>query len=175
MLHRFVWVYTCQNATLLEITCRSSNVWGSNPQPKHSTTEPLRSRDPFILRYFLFYTLNIFLFDLTLCIPANNFSVMSGEVSLGWTSTKALLGLMSQGSEAGEARTWSTTEPLRSLHQIYGIQRSKLFANVISLLSFSILFLKLQFLFIPFTFNIMFKNWMKSYIMKSRVKGLSLY
>ena len=25
-LHRLVWVYTCQNATLLEITCRGSNV-----------------------------------------------------------------------------------------------------------------------------------------------------
>ena len=25
-LHRLVWVYTCQNATLLEITCRGSNM-----------------------------------------------------------------------------------------------------------------------------------------------------
>ena len=27
MLHRLVWVYTCQNATLLEITCHGSYLW----------------------------------------------------------------------------------------------------------------------------------------------------
>ena len=29
-LHRLVWVYTCQNATLLEITCRGSGVFFSH-------------------------------------------------------------------------------------------------------------------------------------------------
>ena len=40
LLHRFVWVYTCQNATLLEITCHGSylfeancNEWNENPCP----------------------------------------------------------------------------------------------------------------------------------------------
>ena len=31
-LHRLIWVYTCQNTTLLEITCRGSIIWKFGPK-----------------------------------------------------------------------------------------------------------------------------------------------
>ena len=66
------------------------------------------------------------LFDLILYVPVNNFSVMSGRVFLGWTSTKQ--GLMclarTQRSDTDEDRTlnpsvssqapYQSTEPLHS-------------------------------------------------------------
>ena len=66
-----------------------------------------------------------FLFDLILNVPVNNFSVMSGWVFLGWTSTKQGLMCLAQGHKAvpsvrlepATPRSWvkhSTTEPLRS-------------------------------------------------------------
>ena len=46
------------------------------------------------------------LFDWILYVPVNNFSVMSGPVFLGWTSTKQRIKFLAQGhnSASGEAR-----------------------------------------------------------------------
>ena len=69
------------------------------------------------------------LFDLILYVPVNNFSVMSGQVFLGCTSTKQGLLCLAQGHNAVmpvrlETATprprvkRSTTEPLHSIRRI---------------------------------------------------------
>ena len=68
----------------------------------------------------------IYLFDLILYVPVNNFSVMPGRVFLGWTSNKQGIKCLAQGHNAGTplrlqpATPWSrvknsTTDPLCSL------------------------------------------------------------
>ena len=66
-----------------------------------------------------------FLFDLILSVPVNNFSVMSGRVFLGLTSTKQGLMCLAQVHNTvalvrfepatRRPQVNSTTEPLRSL------------------------------------------------------------
>ena len=69
------------------------------------------------------------LFDLILYFPVNNFSVMSGWVFLGWTSTKQGFMCLAQGHNAvtpvrlepATSRSrdkHSTTEPATALHSV---------------------------------------------------------
>ena len=87
-----VWVFMGWSNTKKGIECLAQ---GHNTAPlvrlkpttprswvKHSTTEPLCS---------------LSWFDLILYIPCYNFSVMSGRVFLGWTSTKQRIESLAQG------------------------------------------------------------------------------
>ena len=116
-LHRLVWVDTCQNATLLEITCQAI-LWDFGTYH-------------ILVCFFVWFD--------SLC-PINNLSVIKGQVFLGWTRTK--LGLMcpAQGHNAvtpvrlkpaaPRSRVkHSTTEPLRSQTNWYATVQMSLYIH----------------------------------------------
>ena len=59
-----------------------------------------------------------YLFDLILYVPVNNFSVMSGQVFLGFNSTEQGLMSLEQPETPRSLVKHSTTEPLHSLNSL---------------------------------------------------------
>ena len=90
-LHRLVWVYTCQNATLLEITCRGSCAMLKGRETNNTFIIPdfdcidSWSLQPYLLLLFISISIinEMYLMSLLIYLAACNI------LALGWTCASA--------------------------------------------------------------------------------------